>query len=420
MRINDALVAQNAQRWLATNSANTADSIEKLSSGLRINRAGDDAAGLAISEKMRAQIRGLSMASHNSQDAISLLQIADGALGEIQNILLQMRGLAVQAASDTNQDALDRTSMNAEFSQLKLEIDSIVEKTTFNNIKLLNGSLDVQWDSIASTADDVVNVSSISITGGMPGADYRLDIVDADTNRVRLSTVLSGKLCTDELIWNGAAGATNSFSIDGATISITSKAGAGVAAQSIDAAHIVMTELGGIIQTGSDRGETLYICIGNMSAASLRVDDETVDTQGRSSSAILAVDSGIGAVSAQRAHIGAFSNRLLHKINSLDTSEEDLQSAEDRIRDIDLAKEMTKFLKNSILLQTAAAMLLQANEALKSVLQLYSSSVPMADKPAQEGMQTTLAAGESDTTKQTSQKTQQSGNAQAPSQANED
>ncbi len=269
MRINNNLMSMNTYRQYSINATNSATSTEKLSSGYRINRAGDDAAGLAISEKMRAQIRGLNMASKNSQDAISLVQTAEGALNETHSILQRMRELAVQASSDTNDDGVDREALDAEFQQLKLEIDDIATKTAFNGKPLLNGT----------------------------------------------------------------------FS--------------------------------GIIQTGADAGQTLTIGITNMQAAGLGlVAAADLSTQAGASGSITLVNNAINTVSTARSNMGANQNRLQHKINNLDTSSENLSAAESRIRDLDMAKEMTNYTKNNILVQAATAMLAQANSAPQGVLQL--------------------------------------------------
>ena len=274
MRINNNLMSMNTYRQYSVNTTNAAASTEKLSSGYRINRAGDDAAGLAISEKMRAQIRGLNMASKNSQDAISLVQTAEGALNETHSILQRMRELAVQSASDTNDSAtVDRAALDAEFQALISEIDDIASKTAFNGKKLLNG--------------------------------------DATTTPL-------------------------------------------------------------VIQTGADAGQTLSITIANMSsaAAGLDVTGRNLLTQGAASTAITDVNAAINEVSTARSGLGAIQNRLQHKINNLDTSSENLSAAESRIRDLDMAKEMTNYTKNNILVQAATAMLAQANSAPQGVLQL--------------------------------------------------
>ncbi len=367
MRINNNMMAMNTQRQYAINNNNVAGATEKLSSGLRINRAGDDAAGLAISEKMRAQIRGLNMASKNSQDAISLLQTAEGALNETQAILQRMRELSVQASSDTNQDAVDRASLNAEFGQLILEIDDIADKTTFNNMKLLDGNFGTRMNVAGSTADNVANVASVTITGGAAGATYTFD----DTaGSVALTTTIGGKTYSNAITWNTAAGATNVYNVNGAVVTVTATAGTGVTAASMEGATIAMTGSGGQIQTGANQNEKLNVSISDMHAAALNVSTNTIDTRANAEAAITAVDNAINQVSGQRASIGALSNRLSHKINNLDTSAENLQAAESRIRDLDMAKEMTNYTKNNILVQAATAMLAQANSAPQGVLQL--------------------------------------------------
>ena len=277
MRINNNIAALNTHRQYGINNNNVASSVEKLSSGYRINRAGDDAAGLAISEKMRAQIRGLNMASKNSQDAISLIQTAEGALQETHNILQRMRELAVQAASDTNDGdyeegedgGVDRAALDAEFQELLKEINNIAEQTAFNTRKLLNGNLS-----------------------------------------------------------------------------------------------------GAVIQTGANESETLDISIGDMSTTGLAITTLLLESRANAASAISKVNEAINTVSTERSKLGAYQNRLQHKIANLDTSAENLTAAESRIRDIDMAKEMTNFTKNSILTQAATAMLAQANALPQGVLQL--------------------------------------------------
>ncbi len=268
MRINNNLMAMNTHRQLSVNNSNSAKSVEKLSSGFRINRAGDDAAGLAISEKMRAQIRGLNMASKNSQDAISLVQTAEGALTETHSILQRMRELSVQSATDTNDLAVDRVALKSEFDELIKEVNDIADKTSFNGTKLLDGNLSA------------------------------------------------------------------------------------------------------VFQTGANAGDELTLAIDGMSSTDLLINAVDISTQAGASAGITAVDTAINTVSTQRANLGAVQNRLEHKIANLDTSAENLQAAESRIRDVDMAKEMMEYTKNNILSQAANAMLAQANQAPQNVLQL--------------------------------------------------
>lgn len=274
MRIANNIMALNAHRQLMINQSGASKAIEKLSSGLRINRAGDDAAGLAISEKMRGQIRGLRMASKNAQDGISLIQTAEGALSESHAILQRMRELAVQSANDTNTDE-DRAELQKEVEQLLDELDRIANNTEFNTQKLLDGSF-------------------------------------------------------------GASGAGN----------------------------------GKIIHIGANAGQTLEIYIGDMTSEGLKVNDIDISTQSGANSAITTIQDAINQLSSERARLGAWQNRLEHTIANLDNAAENLQAAESRIRDVDMAAEMMQFTKYQILQQASTAMLAQANLAPQSVLQL--------------------------------------------------
>jgi len=272
MRINHNISALNTYRQLSINTTAGGKSLEKLSSGFRINRAGDDAAGLAISEKMRGQIRGLNQAERNSQDAISLIQTAEGALNETHSILQRMRELAVQSASDTNTDD-DRGEIQKEITQLQTEITRISTDTEFNTMKLLNGSFQ--------------------------------------------STALT-------------------------------------------------------FQVGANFNQVVSLTVGNMDADTLGVGTEHINlaTQASAAAAITTIDTAIGKVSSERAKLGAMQNRLEHTINNLGTTSENLTASEARIRDVDMAKEMMEFTKNSILQQAATAMLAQANQQPQGVLQL--------------------------------------------------
>lgn len=269
MRINTNITALNAHRQLATNQSSMAKSIEKLSSGLRINRAGDDAAGLAISEKMRAQIRGLQQASRNAQDGISLIQTAEGALNESHAILQRMRELAVQSANDTNTDD-DRAELQKEVEALVEELDRIANNTEFNTQKLLEGNF-------------------------------------------------SGKL------------------------------------------HI-----------GANASQVLSITISDMTSGStgLNVEDIDISDQDGANSAITTIDAAIKTLSEERSTLGAWQNRLEHTIANLNNAAENLQAAESRIRDVDMANEMMSFTRYQILQQASTAMLAQANLAPQSILQL--------------------------------------------------
>lgn len=272
MKINNNIQALNAYRNLNNNHLQTSKNLEKLSSGMRINRASDDAAGLAISEKMRSQIRGLKMAERNAMDGISLIQTAEGGMQEIHSMLQRMRELAVQAANDTN-TTFDRNQIQNEIDKLIEEIDAISVNSEFNTQKLLDG--------------------------------------------------------------------TNS--INGLTF-----------------------------QTGANTGQDVEIKIPSMKAADLGINSTTINvtTQVGASGAIGVLDTAIEMVSSARATLGAIQNRLEHTINNLQVTHENLTAAESRIRDADMALEMTEFTRNNILNQSATAMLAQANQLPQGVLQL--------------------------------------------------
>lgn len=633
MRINNNISAINTHRQYNINNSSIAKSTEKLSSGYRINRAGDDAAGLAISEKMRAQIRGLTMASKNSQDAISLIQTAEGALQESHNILQRMREIAVQSASDTNETTIDRGALEQEFQQLIKELDDTANKTRFNDQNLIDGTFqktatslakaagfanatNVHYtkDTAAATYTHTVNYTASSetvasagvaptatstiggsavfdtfsldlsaytgsgaaldaaaaslvnvergegandnqfrltfeittngstdtitfllenngtaaltiadetgfgavlnittsaavasneklaeeldtiktqgaateigtakddfsfLTSSLIKADYdsstldipgtslyngtytitaeevggklKLSITDAMTGKVMealtydVAAVTTGATATDELeISLGQFGTIKLTALDdgppladvvkelnGKTITVTdgkdqvvigNPASATVTTSTGETIKLtegmesyttkdgisinfnkaltkadfatqndLMTAIYGgttttatitigategkamVIQTGANEGDNLAINIDKMDAWNLGVDLSSVSTREGASKAITEVNNAINQVSTQRAALGALQNRLDHKIANLDTSAENLTSAESRIRDIDMAKEMTNFTKNNILFQASTAMLAQANAMPQGVLQL--------------------------------------------------
>ena len=553
MIVQHNMQSMNANRMLGIVSNNLAKSTEKLSSGYRINRAADDAAGLAISEKMRSQIRGLTQASTNAEDGISLIQTAEGALNESHSILQRMRQLAVQAANGTETDD-DRGNIQDEIEQLQDELDRIAETTEFNTMKLLDGSFDgiastnttagpkygqydgtlgafvtsnitgvvvstnttatvggesaiwnaagtgltinlahnktytqadidnliktaKQEDSTAvntpaeitlkfatgvytasndavvvngteptvagvkaSTSVDVIDATSqnfvganhITVTSNKYGQDYNIDIeilfnasegqesavlntaptydmaaddltaifADTDTDRAGYQLkLMSGKEYTAEDIedllaeaglnvsveLSGTAGANNTGTDSPNTLFITDsnhsvvvtlENGAGLGDEDAFLTqnwYDSVNSTGGMrLQIGANEGQTMSFNIGDMSATALGVSGQSVrvDEQDRASEAITTIDKAIEIVSKQRAALGAVQNRLEHTIANLDTSAENLQTAESRIRDVDMASEMVEYSKNNILSQASQSMLTQANQSTQGVLSL--------------------------------------------------
>ncbi len=420
MRINHNLQAMNTYRQMGGTQVNQAKSMEKLSSGYRINRAGDDAAGLAISEKMRGQIKGLHQASRNAQDGISLIQTAEGALTETQNILQRMRELAVQSSNDTNVDA-DREAIQNEITQLTEEIDRISDTTEFNTQKLLDGTFKGKKLQIGANETQNMNLDIGSMNTVGLGLTSTIDMgaltKTQDISEFTDSSVLSldGNDVKDEAgkIVGTHDGQKITFTKAGSTVEVDfGEAGTLVDGGSVkvegdkltaqikspstnvlsageyrvegdnllnsknelvgtftnpgtDYKHLKLTSSGEEVDleaaTGLDKAKL---------GAKFSIGGVDVSSQGKAEGSITAIDKANNMVSAQRAKLGAIQNRLEHTIANDDASAENLQAAESRIRDVDMAKEMMEFTKNNILSQAAQSMLAQANQAPQNVLQL--------------------------------------------------
>lgn len=404
MRINHNIAALNTYRQFGNANAAQSKSMEKLSSGLAINKAGDNAAGLAISEKMRGQIRGLDQAGKNAQDSISMIQTAEGALNETHDILQRMRELAVQAGNDTN-TGTDRGEIQKEINQLTSEINRIGNTTEFNSQKLLNASAGTVTAGAPAVAE-VKGVYTLDLTG-MSGGSVEIDgeTINFDTDlatteaAIKANSTLAGKY---DITGTGAsltftqktgsdtgltADATGAIGATGASVTETKPGVTAVAAQGSKSSFST--------QIGANENQTMTLEFSDMRASALGItgtasatgftDTNTV-TDGTNNTAneaaldvssaenagkaVTAIQSAIEKVSAERSKLGANQNRLEHTINNLATSSENLTAAESRIRDVDMAKEMMNQTKNSILSQAAQAMLAQANQQPQGVLQL--------------------------------------------------
>jgi flagellin len=386
MRINNNLMAMNSHRQLSINQSNASKSMERLSSGMRINRAGDDAAGLAISEKMRGQIRGLKQAQRNAQDGISLIQTAEGALNETHAILQRMRELAVQAASDTN-IGVDRSEIQKEMNELIDELDRIANQTQFNEQNLLDGTFTDKKFHIGANASQDITLSIASMKSGaaagggtgtpatsfsdytqqVGGKDITLngEYSGADDGSLFLQSVADGEnfkyqYSTDGSNWQD-------LSTDTTVLGITLTFSDAPTEATTEPVEIELKAA--VAGSGGGTGDGLGV-------GSLKVDNPTKDSTGgimdnsSASAAITTIQEAIEKVSAERSKLGAYQNRLEHTIANLGTSAENLQAAESRIRDLDMAEEIMAFTKNNILQQAATAMLAQANMAPQSVLQL--------------------------------------------------
>jgi flagellin len=381
MRIQHNISALNAHRQLSNNTSALSKNLEKLSSGYRINRAGDDAAGLAISEKMRAQIRGLDQATANANDAISLVQTAEGGLQETHAILQRMRELAVQSANGTYQDTVDREALNKEMTALKSEIDRISTSTNFNGINLLDGSLGGTeatglGDGITNLTGD--NAAKFTISGGNLAVTDTITLTSNGTNLTAATTVATtgvtftttdGKTFTANVDDTATVAAANKWK--GVTLTVENAiVGENAKTVTVTPGTASANSLKFRIGTSGTTDGQVELNIENMNSASLQITDASIATLDDAASAIELIDSAINQVSMQRADLGAMQNRLEHTVNNLGTTAENLTSAESRIRDVDMAKEMMAMTKNNILNQAATAMLAQANTMPQSVLQL--------------------------------------------------
>lgn len=492
MVVRTNTMAMNANRQLSMNNSQVAKSLEKLSSGFRINRAADDASGLAISEKMKAQIKGLEQASANSQDGISLIQTAEGGLTEVHNMLNRMVELATKSANGTIRDDVDREAIQTEVDALNTEITRISKATNFNGINLLDGSLGgtkhvevtaATVNGVAATISSVPATAStyettavvgvgaagahtltvkytdasgkaqsvdISYTGSTTAGDNGKAIADAikgdsklsslfevsggdGTDKIKLTSKLTGadapqitSITTDDTTGTTSMAGTptagvdtyntvnmaaikagDKFTINGKTYEMVAAAGddpvtknataivfdtnLATSMNNINAAlkkdGIIATNTAGVVDFKADpaaagKGLTLQIgdtnddfnkvtvSVGDMSATGIGTAGINVSDQDSAGNAIDVIKSAINTVSTNRANLGALQNRLEYTINNLDTTAENMNAANSRIRDTDMAKEMMNYTKMNILTQAAQAMLAQANQQPQAILQL--------------------------------------------------
>ena len=375
MRINHNIAALNTHRQLANNTGASGKNLEKLSSGLRINRAGDDAAGLAISEKMRGQIRGLEMASKNAQDGISLIQTAEGALTETHSILQRMRELAVQASSDTN-EGVDRSKLQAEVDELSKEIKRISTDTEFNNQKVLDGSFADKTFHIGANSGQNIKLSINDMSNtklGVNGHVTKADVGEISiTNR---NTIDAIKVEYVKGAATGTAETTAEIDKDGkVTVTLATDASGNITAKNEDVLSALKSVGIKAELAEGKKADTAATAVGETSVAKAATADDSlgvdISSQKAADQAITTINNALNKVSEERSKLGANQNRLEHTINNLGATAENLTAAESRIRDVDMAKEMMDFTKNNILTQAAQAMLAQANQQPQGVLQL--------------------------------------------------
>ncbi len=400
MRIQHNIMAMNAYRNYTTNTSALSKNLEKLSSGYKINRAGDDAAGLAISEKMRAQITGLETAQKNAKDGISLVQTAEGALTEVHDMLNRMVELADQSANGTYDDTTDRANLQKEFDQLKSEIDRIADSSNFNGIKLLDGSLKAgtELDTYSAELVSAAAGSKVGVDLTVQGnGDFKKITFAVASNAAKASIASTGVTVTlqkghtytaadiQEVITAAAAAVKSSTgaasavkavagALEEATVSgsdiVVGANGAAPATASVAAAVDKGKDLTLQIGDTSDDYNQLNVSIQDMHVEELGLTDIKISDQTSAQDAVKAIKTAINTVSSVRGDLGATQNRLDHTINNLSVMQENIQDAESTIRDTDVADEMMAYTKNNILVQSAQAMLAQANQIPQGVLQL--------------------------------------------------
>ena len=408
MVVQHNMQAMNANRMLNVTTSAQSKSTEKLSSGYRINRAADDAAGLTISEKMRKQIKGLDRASTNAQDGVSAVQTAEGALTEVHSMLQRMNELATQSANGTN-STTDRKAIQDEIDQLTTEIDRVSETTKFNETYLLKGdsksaaksnfmksgyTLPAALASEGSTTKDIDTADKLKATLAagtkiykeastnagdkqdaskiaVNGTDYAYvtKLYDADGKQVSADNIINSKKAdgttTADKYYTTDAGVAGGIAIEAANAKKTD--GTGFIQQ-----YDVNGALSFNLHVGADSSSDnkIAVKIDSMSASGIGVKNLKVDTEDDATASIDRISEAIQKVSSQRSSLGAVQNRLEHTINNLDNVVENTTSAESRIRDTDMAKEMVNYSKNNILAQAGQSMLAQANQSNQGVLSL--------------------------------------------------
>lgn len=383
LRINNNIMAINSRRQLNANNRDLATRLERLSSGLRINRAADDAAGLSVREGMRAELSGLRQNVLNAEQGSNLLQVAEGSLNEINAMLIRMRELAVQSASSTVND-LNRESIQAEYTQIIQEIDRISLSTTYNDQVLLTGfGNTVDEASTVVTASDTSGVIDVKISGASTGT-YNFIDTGSDSeitlgNGVVTQTINIGQILDSNLAV--ATGTTMVANFDRLGITVTlaghqvQNATGSYVDGELNGQTIVVNEgTGGSFQVGPDDGinNRIEVSINDMRATGniLNLNTTSVATLTSSRTSIAQIDQAINKVSGQRGDLGAWMNRLAFTISFTENEIENIQNSEASISDADVATEVSRLTRSQILSQAATAMLAQANTVPQTALSL--------------------------------------------------
>jgi len=393
--INTNMMSMTAQRNLATSAGSLATSMQRLSSGLRVNSAKDDAAGLAISERMNTQVRGLSVAARNANDGISLAQVAEGALGKVGDMLQRMRELAVQSANASN-NADDRKALQAEVTQLRQEVERVAKTTAFNGTKLLDGTFanvtfqvganageGISIESIVSARVDDIGATDFNITPAINNladpvapavlaavAAGTLEVLDADGNAVPLGPI--GEATTGAQRTIQVVDAINAKSSDTGVFArpVLDATGA-VTGYEIFSDRALATGAGEALESLAGAAANVGTVVATApTAAPFTLEDINIENFGDSQLAMKVIDNAIDAINSSRADLGALQSRFESAVANINITGENLSAARGRIVDADFAKETSNLSRAQILQQAGTAMVAQANQIPQNVLSL--------------------------------------------------
>jgi flagellin len=372
LRIQTNIAAMNAHKNLGTSNDAVSKSLERLSSGYRINRAADDAAGLAIAGKLRTNVKSFVKASENTAQANAMVQVAEGAMDQIENIVNRMKELATQSAS-TNTDSDGRSRLNSEFSALVSEIDRIANSTKYGSTDLLHGTFGAVVASSGATSATlttgagIASSSAFDVSGHIGSSSYTL--TDAGGSAVSLT---DGTVTQTITVGTGS----QTMNFDKLGVKITVDSGYDTQGE-LDGAFTVSQNTESIqVGTKDDGNDRISLSIGNMDTSQQYGGGDAMTSWAISSVAVAqkaldSIDAAVTYVTEKRADLGAIQNRLGFAAANLATTIENTSAAESTIRDVDMASEMTSFTKNQILMQAGTAMLAQANSAPQQVLSLF-------------------------------------------------
>ena len=379
LRIQNNIGAMNAHRQLGISDTNLTKSLSRLSSGYRINKAADDAAGLSIAQGFRTDIASFKVASRNAAESISMLQVAEGGAEQIGNMLVRLKELATQAASANASDNL--TTINAEATAIKNEIDRIAQGTKYGTTALIDGTYGITIESTGANLTTGNGFSSIS--GMKSGYTYKINVDDtagSDRNIQVTAYTAGGTTVGTDIVYGytaATAGSTSkvSFNSLGISLTINSNISTNISAGAASTAESVVAGSNGnsTFQLGNKNTaatDQLTISLDGMETTDLGISSLSLSTSAGAQSALDLIDTATDSLTSSRGNIGAFQNRLSFASANLSSVIENVQAAESVIRDVDMAAEMTDFTKNQILLQAGTAMLAQANMAPQLVLQL--------------------------------------------------